>query len=71
MKTIVLRYAENFAPDKGTIAAHKDVIKNLVMFGMENLVIQYQIKLLLVYFRSKHRAFFLYTVAHKIDIGRI
>ena len=29
MKTVALRFAENFAPDGGTIAAHQDVIEEI------------------------------------------
>lgn len=28
MKTIALRYSENFAPDAGTISAHRDIIES-------------------------------------------
>ena len=29
MKTVALRFAENFAPEGGTIAAHQDIIKEI------------------------------------------
>ena len=41
MRTIALRFAENFAPDSGTIAAHQEVIDNLgyVWYGKMGCVV--------------------------------
>lgn len=40
MKTIALRFAENFAPEGGTIKAHEVVIKERAMFGMAKWELQ-------------------------------
>lgn len=42
MKTISLRFADNYAPKEGTIKLHQNIIDKMVMYGMANLVILFR-----------------------------
>ena len=41
MKTVALRFADNFAPGEGTIAAHEEIIDSEGAYSMENLGAEY------------------------------
>lgn len=45
MKTLALRFSDAFAPKDGAIIKHQKILINMVMFGLENAVEKFHLRL--------------------------